>query len=140
MEIRTDDLKITLILQKERFLPILFFKQVLKSSDNIPRNDKTITKPFFSADNVTGFSVSLLSRRFLMKLSINLVGNGCYFNFSFKWTTSEWNLEKSKTIENVQILKASFLKNEKLVLFSLCYFQSFQTLRIFHDLIRKCVI
>ena len=83
-EIRIDNLKITLILQKERFLPILFFKKVLKSSDNIPRNGKTITKPFFSADNVTGFSVSLLSRGFLMKLSISLVGNGSYFNFPFK--------------------------------------------------------
>ena len=60
MEIHVEDLKITLILQKGRFSLILFFKRVLKSSDNLPRNGKTITKSFFSAIDVTGFSVSLL--------------------------------------------------------------------------------
>ena len=40
MEIRVEDLKIALILQKGRFLLILFFKRVLKSSDNLPRNGK----------------------------------------------------------------------------------------------------
>ena len=45
---------------------ILFFKRVFKSSDNFPRNGKTMTKCFFSAVNVTGFSVSLLLRKFLM--------------------------------------------------------------------------
>ena len=60
LEIRVEDLKITLILQKGRFLLILFFKRVLKSSDHLRRNGKTITKSFFSAVNVTGFSVSLL--------------------------------------------------------------------------------
>ena len=47
LEIRADDLKITLILRKGRFLLILFFKRVLKSSDNLPRNGKTVTKSFF---------------------------------------------------------------------------------------------
>ena len=60
MEIHVEDLKITLILRKGRFSLILFFKRVLKSSDNLPRNGKTITKSFFSAIDVTGFSVSLL--------------------------------------------------------------------------------
>ena len=36
-----------------------------------------------------------------MQLSINLIGNVFFFNISFKWHTSEWNLEKSETIENV---------------------------------------
>ena len=81
---RVEDLKITLISQKERFLIILFFKSVLISSDNLPRNGKTITKSFFSAVNVTGFSVSLLLRMFLMQLSINLIGNTFFFNISFK--------------------------------------------------------
>ena len=81
---RVEDLKITLISQKERFLIILFFKSVLISSDNLPRNGKTITKSFFSAVNVTGFSVSLLLRMFLMQLSISLIGNAFFFNISFK--------------------------------------------------------
>ena len=34
---------------------ISFFMDVLKSSDNLPRNRKTISKSFFSAVNVTGF-------------------------------------------------------------------------------------
>ena len=34
---------------------ISFFMDVLKSSDNLPRNGKTISKSFFSAVNVTGF-------------------------------------------------------------------------------------
>ena len=66
MEIRVEDLKITLTLQKGRFLLILFFKRALESSDNFPRNRKAITKPFFSAVNVTGLSVSVLLRNFLM--------------------------------------------------------------------------
>ena len=55
LEVRVDDLKIALILQKEKFLLIPIFKCVLKSSDTLPRNDKTITKSFFSAVNVTVF-------------------------------------------------------------------------------------
>ena len=57
---RIADLKITLLLQKGRSLLILFFKRVLKSSDNSERNGKTITKFFFSTVNLTSFSVSLL--------------------------------------------------------------------------------
>ena len=62
---------------------MLYLKSVLKSSDNLPRNGKTITKSFFSAVNVTGFSVSLLLRRFLIQLSINLIGNAFFFNIRF---------------------------------------------------------
>ena len=102
LEIRVEDLKVTLILQKERFLLILFFELVLKSSDNFLRNGKTITKSFFSAVNVTGFSVSLLLRKFLMQLSISLIGNAFFFNTSFKLHTSELKPEKSKAVENVQ--------------------------------------
>ena len=69
MVILVEELKITLILQKGRFLLILLYKRVLKSRDNFPRNYKTITKSFFSAVNETGFSVSLLLRKFL-------IGNG----------------------------------------------------------------
>ena len=38
MEIRVDDLKVTLVFQKGRLLLILFFKHVLKSSDTLPEN------------------------------------------------------------------------------------------------------
>ena len=77
--IRVDDLKIILLLQKGRFSLILFFKHVLKSGDNLPRNGKIITKSFFSAVNMTGFSVSLLLRKLLMQVSINLIGNAFFF-------------------------------------------------------------
>ena len=46
MEIRVDDLKVTLVFQKGRFLLIPFFNRFLKSSDT------------FSAVNVTRFLVS----------------------------------------------------------------------------------
>ena len=65
LEIPVDDLIIPIILQNGRFLLILFFKRILKSNDNLPGSGKTITKFFFSAVNVTGFSVSLLLRKFL---------------------------------------------------------------------------
>ena len=58
-----------------------------------------MTKSFFLAVNVTGFSVSLFEKYF--DATINLIGNAFFFNISFKWHTSKWNLEKSKTIENV---------------------------------------
>ena len=37
-----------------------------------------------------------------MQLSINLIGNVFFFNISFKRHTSDGNLEKSETIENVR--------------------------------------
>ena len=80
METRVEDLKVTLILRKRRFLLTLFFKRVLKSSDNLPINAKTITKFSFSPVSVAGFSVNLLLRKFLMQLSINLIGNAFFFN------------------------------------------------------------
>ena len=79
LEIRVGDLKITLVLQEERILLIIFFKRVLKSSYVLPRNSKTITTSFFSAVDVTGFSVSLLLRKLLMRLSINLIGHAFFF-------------------------------------------------------------
>ena len=54
------------------------------SSDNFQRNDKTITKFLFSAVIVTGFSVSLLLRKYLMQLSISLIENAFLFNISSK--------------------------------------------------------
>ena len=83
MEIRVDDLKLTLILRKRRFLMIPFFIHVLKSRDNLPTNGKTITKSISSAVNVTGFSVIFLLRKFLMQLSINWIGNAFFFKYFF---------------------------------------------------------
>ena len=54
------------------------------SSDNFQRNGKTITKFLFSAVIMTGFSVSLLLRKYLMQLSISLIENAFLFNISFK--------------------------------------------------------
>ena len=84
MPIHVEDLQINLILKKGRFLLTLFFKVSLKSSDNLPRNGKTITKSIFSNVNVTGFSVSFLLRKPLMHLSINLIGNAFFLNIYFK--------------------------------------------------------
>ena len=84
MPIHVEDLQINLILKKGRFLLTLFFKVSLKSSDNLPRNGKTITKSIFSDVNVTGFSVSFLLRKPLMHLSINLIGNAFFLNIYFK--------------------------------------------------------
>ena len=98
MEIRVDNLKVTLILQKRRYLLILIIKSVLKSTGNLPRNGKNITISFFSAVSVTGYSV----RNFLVQLSISFIGNSLFLDIYFKWHTSEWNLKKSETIENVR--------------------------------------
>ena len=54
------------------------------SSDNFQRNGKTITKFLFSAVIMTGFSVSLLLRKYLMQLAISLIENAFLFNISFK--------------------------------------------------------
>ena len=82
---------------KRKFFTDAIYKRVLKSSDSFQRNGKTMTKSF----NAAGFSVSLLLRKFLMQLSISLIGNAFFFNISFKWHISEWNPEKSETIESV---------------------------------------
>ena len=102
LQIGINYLKITLILHKGRFLLILYFKLVLKSSNTFSRNDKTITKSFFWAVDVTSFSVSHLLRKVLMQLSVIFMGNAFFFNISFKWNTSEWTLEKSEASEIIK--------------------------------------
>ena len=42
---------------------MLLFKWAFKSSDTLPKYGKVISKSFFSAINVTGFSVSYLLRK-----------------------------------------------------------------------------
>ena len=105
MQIRVDDLKITLILQKGKFSLILLFTRVLKSSDNLPRNGKTITKSFFSSVNVTGFSVSLLLRKFLMQLSINMTRIAFYLIFFLNDILVNEILKNPKQLKMFKIIK-----------------------------------
>ena len=105
LETRVDDLKITLILQKGRFLLILFFNRVLKSSDNLPRNGKTITKYFSSAVNETGFSVSILLRKLLMQLSVNLIGNAFFLIFLLNGILLHEILKNLKQLKTFEIIK-----------------------------------
>ena len=101
LEIRVDDLKITLILQKRRFLLILFCELVFKSSHNLPRNGKTITKSFFSAYNITSL---VLSESFIEK-----VFHATIYQFDRKFLLSDIllneilkNPKQSKTFEIIK--------------------------------------
>ena len=105
LEICVDDLKITVWLYKrEGFYWYFFVNVLLNQVDTLPRNGKTISKSFFSAVSVIGLSVSPSLRRFLIQLSIKLIGNA--FFFYFFWHTSKGNPEKSETIENIGNNKA----------------------------------
>ena len=88
---RVVDLKITLILQKGRFLLIVFCNRVLIAREKLPRYGRAINNYFFSTVNV----------KVVMKLSTSLMGNAFFLKMSFKWLTSVSNLEKSETFENV---------------------------------------
>ena len=95
--------KITLIWQKGRILLILFFKCVFKSMDNLPRNDKTITKLFLAAVNMIGFYpyflrawISLSHRKHWNILNI-------YFLLKFLIYRDIHNLDI--TNENKEVLK-----------------------------------
>ena len=57
---RLVDLKITLILQKGRYLLILFCKRVLIARDKLPRYDRVINNSFFSTVNATGICKTFL--------------------------------------------------------------------------------
>ena len=107
METRVDDLKITLILQKRRFLLILLCKRVFKSSHNLPRNGKTITKSFFSAYNVTSL---VLSESFIEK-----VFHATIYQFDRKFILNDKllneilkNPKQSKTFEIIK-RKSNFI-------------------------------
>ena len=50
---RVADLKITLTLQKGRFLLMLLYKHVLIARDKLPRYGRIINSSFFSTVNVT---------------------------------------------------------------------------------------
>ena len=95
------DLKITLILQKGKFLLILFCKRVVIASVKLPRYGSAINNSFFSTVNAKGVCKNFLFKKVLMQLSTSLMENAFFLKMSFKRLTSVRNLEKSQTIENV---------------------------------------
>ena len=110
LELHVDDLKITLVLGKGRFFLILFYKRVLtRWSDNLTRNDKTITKSFFSVVNMTSFlasvSVSVSFRKVLMLLSTSLIENASFVIFSLNDTLLNETLKNSKQLKTFKVSK-----------------------------------
>ena len=82
---RVVDLKITLILQKGRFLLRLFCKRVLIARDKLPRYGRVIDNSFLSTVNATGVCKNFLFKNVLMQLSTSLMGNAFFLKMSFKW-------------------------------------------------------
>ena len=95
---RVVDLKITLILQKGRFLLILSCKPVLIARDKLPRYGRAINN-FFLTANATGVCKNFLVKKVLMQLSPSLMRNALFLKISFKRLTFVWNLEKSGTMK-----------------------------------------
>ena len=84
---------------------ILFFKDFLKSGDTFPRNDKVLSKSFFSAINMTGFSLSLLLRKILIQLSVNLIENTFIFFFLLNDIILNEILKNPKQLKTFEIIK-----------------------------------
>ena len=84
---------------------ILFFKYFLKSGDTFQRNGKVVSKSFFSAINMTGFSLSLLSRKILIQLSVNLIGNAFIFFFLLNDIILIEILKNPKQLKTFEIIK-----------------------------------
>ena len=87
---RVVNLKITLILQKGRFLLILFLKRVLIARDKLPRYGRAINNSYFSTVNATEVCKNVLFKKGLMQLSTCLMGNAFFLKMSFKWLTLNW--------------------------------------------------
>ena len=73
-----------MILQKARFLLILFCKRVLIARDKLPRYGRAINNSFFSAVNVKGVCKNFLSEKVLMHLSTSLMRNAFFHKMFFK--------------------------------------------------------
>ena len=71
---RVDDLKITLILQNEMLLLMLFCKCVLKQREDIPRYGKTIHNSFLGTICSNIFCENCLFKNILMHLSTKVEG------------------------------------------------------------------
>ena len=81
---RVVDLKMTLILQRRRFLLILFCKRVLIARDKLPRCGRAINNSFFLTVNAMGVCKSFLFKKVLMQLSTSLMGNAFSLKMYFK--------------------------------------------------------
>ena len=71
---RIDDLKITLILQNEMLLLMLFCKRVLKQREDIPRYGNTINNSFLGTVCPNIFCKNYLFKNIFMHFSTKLVG------------------------------------------------------------------
>ena len=83
---RFDDLKITLILQNEMSLLMLFCKYVLKQREGIPRYGNTIDNSFLGIVCSNIFCEYCLFKNIFMHLSTKLVGKEFFIekNTSFR--------------------------------------------------------
>ena len=81
---RVVDLKITSILQKRRFLLILFCKRILIARDKLPRYGRAINNSFFSTVNAMRVCKNFLFKKVLMQLSASLMGNAFFLKISLK--------------------------------------------------------
>ena len=83
--------KIILILQKGRYLFILFCKCVFIARDKLPGYGRAINNSFFSTSNATGVCKNFLFKKVLAQLSTSLMENTFFLYISFKWLNSnEW--------------------------------------------------
>ena len=80
---RVDDLKITLILQNEMLLLMLFCRRVLKQREGIPRCGKTIHNSFLGTACSNIFCENCLFKNILMHLSTK-VEEKFFFNTFFR--------------------------------------------------------
>ena len=85
---RVDDLKITLILQNEMSLLILFGKHVVKQREDISRYGKTMNNSFLATVCSNIFFKNCLFKNILMHLFTKKVGKEFFFNTSFRQFTS----------------------------------------------------
>ena len=81
---RVVDLKITSILQKRRFLLILFCKRILIARDKLPRYGRAIKNSFFSTVNAMRVCKNFSFKKVLMQLSASLMGNAFFLKIPFK--------------------------------------------------------
>ena len=81
---RVDDLKITLILQNETLLLMLFCKRVLKQREDIPRYGKTINNSFLGTVCSNIFCENCLFKNILIHLSTKVKGKEFFFNTFFR--------------------------------------------------------
>ena len=81
---RVDDLKLTLILQNEMLLLMLFCKRVLKQREGIPRYRKTVNNSFLGTVCSNISSENCLFKNILMHLSTKVEGKEFFFNRFFR--------------------------------------------------------